>query len=339
MANINPMVAVAKQLLRRSPEVGYHIHYCVYHSQYPIAVRSEIEKRLDAALTRHDPEAIWLQPEIRKALADHPEDNQLFVVLATPVAEVGRDHDYDWAIAEPSSMRSLIQLAGRVQRHRRQIPKKPNILILSRNYCALRKKPTAYTRPGFELGDSRSHPFHLFSHDLYDILESNQFQTITSIPRIDPRDPLTPMKNLVDLEHGHLDAKLFGFKDCAALWWRHSAHWSFELQRRSPFRESQPEEEYALYFNEEGEVPKFHRIEDDGNLKSDDKKFEREPLEPTERVSFWGDNDIVRIVEKLAESMDMDLAKASQRFGQLELREKDSNWFYHKNLGIYDSPN
>lgn len=30
----------------------------------------------------------------------------------------GRDHDYDWAIVEPSSMRSIIQLAGRIRRHR-----------------------------------------------------------------------------------------------------------------------------------------------------------------------------------------------------------------------------
>jgi CRISPR-associated endonuclease/helicase Cas3 len=39
-------------------------------------------------------------------------------VLGSPVTEVGRDHDYDWAVVEPSSMRSLIQLAGRVRRHR-----------------------------------------------------------------------------------------------------------------------------------------------------------------------------------------------------------------------------
>ena len=38
-------------------------------------------------------------------------------MLGSPVTEVGRDHDYDWAVVEPSSMRSLIQLAGRVRRH------------------------------------------------------------------------------------------------------------------------------------------------------------------------------------------------------------------------------
>ena len=52
MANINPMVAVAKQLMAISPPAGYQIHYCVYHSQHPLAVRSYIEERLDAALMR-----------------------------------------------------------------------------------------------------------------------------------------------------------------------------------------------------------------------------------------------------------------------------------------------
>nr|WP_278249789.1 hypothetical protein [Photorhabdus cinerea] len=36
--------------------------------------------------------------------------HHIFAVMATSIAEVGRDHDYDWNIAEPGSMRSLIQL-------------------------------------------------------------------------------------------------------------------------------------------------------------------------------------------------------------------------------------
>jgi len=118
MANIKPMVAVAKQLMAISPPTGYQIHYCVYHSQHPLAVRSYIEERLDVALMRDPfhPEKLWEISEIKEALKQGSVLNHLFIVLATSVAEVGRDHDYDWAIAEPSSMRSLIQLAGRIQR-------------------------------------------------------------------------------------------------------------------------------------------------------------------------------------------------------------------------------
>jgi CRISPR-associated endonuclease/helicase Cas3 len=105
IANINPLVAIAKLLYANPAPKNFRIHYCVYHSQYPLAQRAYIENKLDQALNRKDQEAIWRFPEIQHALNNYPEQNQLFVVLATSVAEVGRDHDYDWAIAEPSSMR------------------------------------------------------------------------------------------------------------------------------------------------------------------------------------------------------------------------------------------
>ena len=144
MANIDPLVAVAKRLMTTPSPANIQLHYCVYHSQYPLAMRAHIENRLDVMLTRHDEDAVWQVKEVRKALAAHPEKQHIFVVLATSVAEIGRDHDYDWAIAEPSSMRSLIQLAGRVQRHRQSVPQKTNIHILHKNVKALRKKTPAY---------------------------------------------------------------------------------------------------------------------------------------------------------------------------------------------------
>nr|WP_262499942.1 hypothetical protein [Photorhabdus heterorhabditis] len=36
--------------------------------------------------------------------------HHIFVAMATSITEVGRDHDYDWNIAELGSTRSLIQL-------------------------------------------------------------------------------------------------------------------------------------------------------------------------------------------------------------------------------------
>jgi len=73
------------------------------------------------------------------------------VVLATSVAEVGRDHDYDWAIAEPSSMRSIIQIAGRIQRHRKQAPEIENLYILAKNHKALKGKEIAYENQDLRL--------------------------------------------------------------------------------------------------------------------------------------------------------------------------------------------
>lgn len=68
MANIDPLVATAQALMQMPSSEDCCIHYCVYHSQFPLAVRSQIEKRLDAAFTRHKPEMLWEQPEILQAI-------------------------------------------------------------------------------------------------------------------------------------------------------------------------------------------------------------------------------------------------------------------------------
>ena len=93
-------------------------------------MRSEIERRLDKTLQRAEPDRVFQQPDIRRLMDSSEENDHLFIVLGSPVTEVGRDHDYDWAIVEPSSMRSIIQLAGRVRRHREQACEVANILLL-----------------------------------------------------------------------------------------------------------------------------------------------------------------------------------------------------------------
>ncbi len=195
MANINPLVAVAQRLLRMPAPENTRIHYCVYHSQHPLAMRSHIERRLDETLTRYCETALWQITEIKQALANHPEQHHLFVVLATSVAEVGRDYDYDWAIAEPSSMRSLIQLAGRIQRHRQKPCTSPNLHILQKNVRALQGNKPAYYRPGFE---SEKYRLQLNSHDLAEILQPAQYETISAIPRVQESLKLRVHDNLVD---------------------------------------------------------------------------------------------------------------------------------------------
>ncbi|RYW82972.1 type I-F CRISPR-associated helicase Cas3, partial [Legionella pneumophila] len=96
-----------------------------YHSRQVLLLRHEQEKHLDKVLKRKEkrgekPQAFYDQT-IRRHLdtiaANRPDvKNLLFILVATPVEEVGRDHDFDWAVIEPSSYRSIIQLAGRVMR-------------------------------------------------------------------------------------------------------------------------------------------------------------------------------------------------------------------------------
>lgn len=338
MANINPLVALAKQLLGTESQPNHHIHYCVYHSQHPLAVRSAIEQELDSVLARHKPEALWQQPIIRQALNKHPEENHIFVVLATPVAEVGRDHDYDWAIAEPSSMRSLIQLAGRVRRHRPpKVPDSPNLSILNGNVRALRGKSIAYTQPGFE-----SKKFKLRYQNLARLLKPEQYQHISALPRITESPHLQPATNLVDLEHAHLKARLFGSQNLqislyAALWWQKPLNWSFELQRLTPFRKSAPEELFILYVEDEGEEPEFYQRHDNGELKSSRHLFEKITVERANGISVWGYQSFADITLNLASAMDMELEEISRRYGIVRLRQLKGSkkWRYHPILGVH----
>lgn len=165
-ANINPMIAASQQILSRNPKENYCIHYCIYHSRHPMIIRSQIENELDAAFSRHNPDTIFQLDSVRRSLEKSDAENHLFIVFATSVAEVGRDHDYDWSIVEPSSMRSIIQLAGRVQRHRKKTCEKANIKILQRNYKGIQNQGTCFHRPGFE-----TEKFNLNSKDLNSTLQ------------------------------------------------------------------------------------------------------------------------------------------------------------------------
>jgi len=74
-------------------------------------------------------------------------------------------------------------------------------------------------------------------------------------------------------------------------------------------------------------------VVDSGELKLCDKEFERVELVLSPGVSLWGNNDIVEITVQLAEAKDMEIGRASRKFGVLRLRE--DRWFYHSDLGVH----
>lgn len=338
MANIDPLVAIAQQVLLRVPPPDTRIHFCIYHSHHPLLVRSEMEKRLDALLTRHDGDVFWLRPEVSQALAQ-PETHHLFVVFASPVAEVGRDHDYDWAIAEPSSMRSLIQLAGRIQRHRKRVSAHPNLLILNRNVKALRGGMPAYCQPGFE-----SNEFQLANHDMAQSLRQDQYETMGAAPSIQmpPSPGRGPYSNLVELEHAHLAISLFAEgrqPPCAASWWQHSLDGAGEMQRQTRFRASRPDEGFVLYQADEDEPLRFHRLEERGEPELVEAScFERQTFTPAERVAPWLGNAPEPLLAALAEELEWDAARLSRTFTEIRLpiNEKSARpWQYDPLFGIY----
>jgi CRISPR-associated endonuclease/helicase Cas3 len=338
LANINPLVAIARQLVVIQANKNFRFHYCVYHSQYPLAQRSLIEHNLDRVLYRKEKEEIWQMPEIKKAVENLDEENQVFIVLATSVAEVGRDHDYDWAIVEPSSMRSLIQLSGRVQRHRKNEPITENVYIISKNFRALRGDKIAFYRPGFE-SENRM----LESHDLHKVLDREQYAAPNAKPSIQyPMGILKkPFSNLVAMEHAAYCEKLLGMneeRNHAGLWWKSSATWCSEIQRRQPFRSSSPDEAYCLY-TEANMIKPVWKIKNERVY-----PVEYVEVSTIEAVDFkmgqgnqgWFDMNISSRYKDLAERFDMSLERASRCFGEVRLRANQNGlWSYHPLLGVF----
>ncbi|MDV6340330.1 type I-F CRISPR-associated helicase Cas3f [Nitrosomonas sp. Is24] len=341
IANINPLVAIAKRLYANTVPDNFRIHYCVYHSQYPLAQRAFIENKLDEALNRKDQETIWSCPEIQHAINHYPEQNQLFVVLATSVAEVGRDHDYDWAIAEPSSMRSIIQIAGRIQRHRKQTPETENFYILAKNYNALKGKEIAYEKPGFEAKNRK-----LSSHDLHDILEEIQFSAPNAIPSIQrPKKwkEIPPFSNLVTLEQIAYRQKMFENSDGkgpANLWWENQVSWCAEIQCKQPFRASSPDQAYCLYLAEKESEPVWQIKNDRVNpieyvTVSDITNID---LTPALGNQLWFDFDVREQYGNLAEKLEKPLKYISYCFGEIRLPDYENQineWYYSPTLGVF----
>ncbi|MCE1395661.1 type I-F CRISPR-associated helicase Cas3f [Enterobacter cloacae] len=333
MANINPLVAVARALMALPSPDNYRIHYCVYHSQHPLAVRAAIEKRLDAAFTRHEPERVWQLPDVKQALTS-PEQHHLFVVLGTSVLEVGRDFDADWGIIEPSSMRSLIQFAGRIQRHRQIVPERENLVILERNVRALRGETVAYCRPGFET------EHHLLPHhNLHELLSKEGYRTLNAIPRIVEN---LPGNALATLEHARLRVALLDGGDksdaVAASWWRLPLTWNGELQRRTPFRRASPKDTFFLSMEEEGDEPEFCLMQENGVLKPAG-GFCEQALSMADGVEPWIAIDYAEVLQALAETKQMELNAVSRRYGEITLRvtreEEAEQWLYHPVLGVF----
>ncbi len=352
MANINPLVAITKKILKSDvPVEDTCIHYCVYHSRYPLAVRSHLENKLDRILNRKKPDELWLQEEVKSKLQSHPQNNHIFVVIASPVAEVGRDHDYDWAIVEPSSMRSIIQLAGRVLRHRAHIPTQPNIVLLNKNYKTLSskdlKKDICFIRPGFESSDLKV----VKSHALDEILSLEQYKEINAIQRIALPEKYNTIdncyQNLVELEHKALAQQLLSGNEPAKIWWENYPHWCGEVQRQQRFRASPKDEAYYLCLNDENSSLYWQwkneavfppKLGEPSGIEINDKV----QIEQGNNSYFWFDLSAKKIYAELASDPGIDIndvLEISHRFGEVRLIEYEDNkterYSYHGNLGLY----
>ncbi|WP_340642374.1 type I-F CRISPR-associated helicase Cas3f [Photobacterium damselae] len=354
MANIEPLVAVANTLFSLPAKENTRIHYCVYHSQHPLAVRSAIENQLDQLLQRDRVELqdIVTKPTVERVLTQYSEQHHIFVVLATPVAEVGRDHDYDWAIVEPSSMRSIIQLAGRVQRHRQLVPNGANILVLNKNIKALKQSSVAYTAPGFESKEQYTRdrgktyfPYlHLSDHDLRHQLSLCSLENISSEPRfICPKPLLNEVQQrvtgFIELEH---QATLFYMQQYLKPWWQSPcAHLIGELQKQTPFRQSRPSVNYVMMLDDDSDDITL-QVWDNASQSWIDSgllaPFSEREL--ASGISLWGSGCLTDEIEQLAEDYQLEISTTCERFAAINLPENSASdcgkpWFYDPILGVF----
>lgn len=362
MANIVPLFDVALALYRLGAPQGVRIHLCVYHSQFPLLIRSAIERRLDAALDRRDPAAVFALTEVRACLDAHPEPDHLFVVLGSPVTEVGRDHDYDWAVVEPSSMRSIIQLVGRVRRHRVGGVNTTNVLICERNLKSIEQPARpAFWRPGFECEDVR-----LDRKQLQSLLRAEEYETPDSRPRLLARESLNPESSLVDLEHHRLSMQMLPPPPLreptpkelrlgitpeppapnATSFWSHPQAWlTAVLSQQQPFRRSDPrrEAELVLLPNEECDDYVLNRVNRQGRdveyaALRDGVDLHRvnDSQVRGERIAPWGVSDYLELLEGYATSMALSMSACAKRYGVASIPECTYGWRFHPTLGYVE---
>lgn len=357
MANIDPLYDVALALFRRGAPENVRIHLCVYHSRFPLLLRSEIEKVLDRVLDRrgaHDP--VLEQPDIRARLAQYPEQDHLFVVLASPVAEVGRDHDYDWAVVEPSSMRSLIQLAGRVCRHREGGVEAANVFIFSHNLRHFEHPgQVAYIRPGFEESApsaGRKQAIRFKEHDLHQLMSPEQYQCIDASSRIHRPAEVQALqwhRRWVDLEHARMFLMLRDDKpeerNASLIWTTPLAHLTWALPQQQPFRApGQPEQTLVFRPDEDETCLHAWRVQDDAKhfghslyTEADESLFPPIDLarDSGPGISPWMTPDMLDSLKELAEAQSLSLDEAAKRFTQVNVPVSSTGgWYWHPVLGF-----
>ncbi|MCX8017720.1 MAG: hypothetical protein N2690_07470 [Rhodocyclaceae bacterium] len=256
VARIRTCVEVARFLAERAAKQppSRPLRLMTYHAREPLMRRSAKEEWLDQHLKRKSDD--WkdrLAALVKGELGNNWDQAEevVFIVVATPVEEVGRDHDFDWAIIEPSSMHSIIQTAGRVNRHRRQ-PLPPavcNVAVLDQNRRALENNHRlAFVQPGFEAKIDDTHTTHP-SHKASELLQIKEGESLDIGQRLifgqNKRDFQVCDEKGQSLELEHLADKM---QAGSVLWW---SQWP---AKRYPLREDSKEIEFSLRFLDSGQA-------------------------------------------------------------------------------------
>lgn len=363
VANIVPCIELTKFLLVKDWPQDTEVRVMAYHSQQVLLLRSVQEKHLDQVLKRKEkpgemPEALS-NPVIRSHLdviSKHSPSirNVVFILVATPVEEVGRDHDFDWAVVEPSSYRSIIQLAGRVKRHRSGEVDKPNVSLLQYNWKGIRDShldKAVFNRPGFE------ELIRLTSHDLRELVDVNAIsQCLDAIPRIQKPANLissylrylTEASSLAELEHAATWHWLANFTTKSELgaqvgpqtlpgWLNH--HWFLTAlpQALAPFRQSQTTLKVFLVFDEDKHQNRFCEKNEKGFPVDRESilNIKRIELRPEAQSRLWLMRSFDQSCIELADQKERSQRSISIRYGELSFPHNEKKQYgYNDQLGL-----
>jgi CRISPR-associated endonuclease/helicase Cas3 len=328
VANIPPCVALTEFLINAHWPADTEVKVMAYHSRQVLLMRSVQEKHLDEVLNRKLPFKVFDHPHIKQQLQNTEARNVIYILVATPVEEVGRDHDFDWAVVEPSSYRSIIQLAGRVLRHRDIEPAQPNMALLQYNFKGFKqvnveasKRKAVFCRPGYERDSAI-----LNSHRLNDLISEKLIaERINASLRISRSVTLDPRNNLADLEHYEIAKLLTQFNGMGPETlegWLKQCWWLTALpQQLNRFRESEqtqilylmPEDQYdtdtAFIFKAKDEKGNFSKAEQMQSISHKAATVAGDRL--------WFKRDYQKILEAIANGFGITVEKAASRFGEI----------------------
>ena len=354
-AHIDPCVNMALSLLSADWPDDTAVFLMCYHSRQVLLLRHEQEAYLDYVLRRKQEkgERVVFQDNVLRTHLDRGQKQRcIFFVIATPVEEIGRDHDFDWAIVEPSSYRSIIQLAGRVHRHRPclQDISVPNIGVMQFNWKGMANpgQRAVFCRPGFE----KVPHYLLQSHDMRDLVPADDWAHIDAIPRVQTPRPLRPKSRLIDLEHQRL-ADWRSLDDTypdKVGGWQQTGWWMTGLpQYLCPFRADVPDRDLCYRYDADKGVLGFYKRDKNEYIPYTDmcnlRSYPEERLAPY-RERFWLPRSYMASLQAQTarrpysdEEEGEALQRISERYGQLALPahadESNRTYWYDDQLGAF----
>ena len=341
LANIRPCVQAAKFLLEAAWPEDFAPRLLVYHSRQTALLRSQEEKYLDKVLKRKGEETAEIDFQdvvVRRHIEQAEAQNIVFILVATPVEELGRDHDFDWAVVEPSSYRSIIQLAGRIRRHRSALENREagNIAIMQYNLLTITSNnKVVFCRPGFESGK-----YALETHDMKKLVDVEAIaKVINASPRTVRPEKLYPRRSLIDLEH----QVLTDFRDLSNCGpavihgWQEEYWWLTGLpQQFNRFREGAQDIELCLKAQENGTVSFCEQSEKTGEWIEREEWYHIHKQTDEANERFWLQRDYQQALAAIQGTTGNDKIKIQAGLLHLPADREKAVWLYSDQFGMYD---